>query len=127
MSTQRLIDQYFEAVNEHNWEQLATIFHPDVIIQHGMNMSTQGREKAVRLLTAVVNQFSEHKDIPIRTLIDGDVAAIEIRFEGRIRDGAKIEFEAVDFIDTDGMHITKVVSWYDTAVVLPLIKSTQKA
>jgi fatty-acyl-CoA synthase len=122
MSTQRLIDTYFDAVNNHKWDQLTEVFHPEVRIQHGMSLSTTGREKAVKLLTAVVKQFDTHEDIPTRTLIDGNVAAIEIRFEGTKQDGTPLEFDAVDFIDTDGTHITKVVSWYDTAVVVPLIK-----
>ncbi|MFB8387508.1 nuclear transport factor 2 family protein [Microbacterium sp. NPDC055910] len=122
MSTQELVDAYFDAVNNHKWEELASLFHPDVTIQHGMSLTSVGREKAVKLLTAVVRQFAEHEDIPVRTLIDGTVAAIEIRFEGTLPNGTEVEFDAVDFIDTDGTHITKVASWYDTAVVVPLIK-----
>ncbi|WP_114423124.1 nuclear transport factor 2 family protein [Nocardioides houyundeii] len=122
MSTQDLLDQYFDSVNNHKWDQLSELFHPDVTIQHGMSLSTTGRDRAVRLLTAVVGQFATHEDIPVRTLVDGNVAAIEIKFEGTKPDGTALEFDAVDFIDTDGTHITKVVSWYDTAVVLPMIK-----
>jgi predicted SnoaL-like aldol condensation-catalyzing enzyme len=122
MSTQVLLDKYFEAVNQHKWDQLAEIFHPEVTVQHGMTLTATGRDKAVRLLTAVVKQFATHEDIPTRTLVDGNVAAIEIRFEGTKPDGTAVEFDAVDFIDTDGTHITKVASWYDTAAVLALIK-----
>ena len=121
-TTQDLVDRYFDAVNHHKWDELAELFHPEVTIQHGMTLSTTGREKAVKLLSAVVRQFAEHEDIPTRTLVDGHVAAIEIRFVGAKADGTPIEFDAVDFIDTDGTHVTKVASWYDTAAVLPLIQ-----
>lgn len=121
-TTQDLVDRYFDSVNNHRWEQLAEILHPEVTIQHGMTLRTTGREQAVKLLSAVVRQFAEHEDIPTRTLVDGDVAAIEIRFVGAKPDGTRLEFDAVDFIDTDGTHITKVASWYDTAAVLPMIK-----
>jgi ketosteroid isomerase-like protein len=117
-----LVETYFDAVNNHKWEQLADVFHPDVTIQHGMTLHTQGREKAVRLLQAVVRQFEEHEDAPTRYVIEGDVAAVEIRFTGRKPEGEPISFDAVDIIDTDGESITRVVSWYDTAEVLPLIQ-----
>ncbi len=122
MPVRTLVERYFDAVNNHKWEQLADVFHPDVTIQHGMTLSTQGREKAVRLLQAVVRQFQEHEDVPTRYVIQGDVAAVEIRFTGRRPEREPISFDAVDIIDTDGQSITKVVSWYDTAEVLPLIK-----
>lgn len=122
MPVKALVEKYFDAVNNHKWEQLADVFHPDVTVQHGMTLSTQGREKAVRLLQAVVRQFEQHEDVPTRYVIDGDVAAVEIRFSGRRPDGRALNFDAVDIIDTDGDSITRVVSWYDTAEVLPLIK-----
>jgi ketosteroid isomerase-like protein len=122
MPVKALIEKYFHAVNNHKWEELAEVFHPDVTIQHGMTLNTHGKEKAVRLLKAVVGQFEEHEDRPTRYVIDGDVAAVEIRFTGRRSKGEPMTFEAVDIIDTDGQSITRVVSWYDTAEVLPLIK-----
>jgi ketosteroid isomerase-like protein len=122
MPVRTLVEKYFDAVNNHKWEQLADVFHPDVTIQHGMTLNTQGRDKAVRLLQAVVRQFEKHEDLPTRYVIEGDVAAVEIRFSGRRRDGKPLSFDAVDIIDTDGESITRVVSWYDTAEVLHLIK-----
>lgn len=123
MTTRELIDRYFDAVNQHRWTELESVFHPDVVIQHGMTLSTTGRAAAIKLLTAVVRQFDEHEDRPTRYLVDGTVAAVEIRFEGITRRGTPVAFDAVDFIDTDGAAITKVASWYDTAVVNALVKS----
>lgn len=121
MTTQELVDKYFDAVNNHRWDQLGELFHPDVIVQHGMTLSTTGREKAIKLLAAVVGQLAEHEDTPTRTLIDGNVAVVEIKFTGARADGTAVEFEAVDVIDTDGVLITKVASWYDSAAVLARI------
>lgn len=122
MPVRALVDTYFDAVNNHKWEQLADVFHPDVTIQHGMTLHTHGRVKAVHLLQAVVRQFEEHEDAPTRYVIEGHVAAVEIRFTGRKPGGEPITFDAVDVIDTDGSSITRVVSWYDTAEVLRLIR-----
>lgn len=123
MTTQSLVEEYLAAVNSHDWATLERVFHPDVEVVHGMTLSTTGREKAIKLLTAIVGQFAEHEDRPTRFIVDGDSAAVEITFVGRKADGTEITFEAADVIDTDGSQITRVVSWYDTAAVLPLIKS----
>lgn len=120
-----LAERYFAAVNTHDWEALAAVLHPDVEVRHGMTLSTTGSERAVRLLTAVVRQFAEHEDRPTRYVVEGDAAAVEIAFVGRRHDGVAVAFDAVDVIDTDGERITRVVSWYDTAAVLPMIRGDQ--
>jgi ketosteroid isomerase-like protein len=117
-----LVRRYFNAVNNHLWDELAEIFHPDVTVQHGMSLSTSGRAKAVKLLAAVVSQFATHEDRPTRYIVSGDTVAVEIMFTGTLPDGTVLEFPAADLIDTDGKQITRVVSWYDTAVVLPQLK-----
>lgn len=122
MTTRALVESYLDAVNSHDWAALKRVFHPDVEIRHGMTLHTEGRERAIKLLTAVVGQFAEHEDRPTRFVVEGDTAAVEITFVGRTNDGREITFEAADVIDTDGEQITRVVSWYDTAAVLPLIK-----
>lgn len=122
MSTRALVERYLDAVNTHDWATLEEVFHPDVTIQHGMTLSITGRQDAIRLLSRIVAQFAEHEDRPTRFVVEGDVAAVEITFVGTRSDGTAITFEAADVIDTDGDRITRVVSWYDTAAVLPLIR-----
>lgn len=122
MTTRSLVERYLDAVNTHDWAALEVVFHPDVTIQHGMTLATSGRDKAIRLLTAVVAQFAEHEDRPTRFIVEGDSAAVEITFVGTLPDGTEITFPAADIIDTDGEQITRVVSWYDTAAVVPLIR-----
>ncbi len=82
MTTQSLVEEYLGAVNSHDWATLERVFHPDVEIVHGMTLSTTGREKAIKLLTAIVAQFAEHEDRPTRFIVDGDTAAVEITFVG---------------------------------------------
>ena len=122
MSTQDLVERYFDAINGHDWEQLAAVFHPEVTIQHGATLTTTGRDRAVKLLHAVVAQFAEHEGRVTRLLLDGPVAAVEIAFTGTLPNGKAVTFDAVDIIDTDGASITRVVSWYDTAEVLPQLR-----
>ena len=122
MSTRSLVEEYFDAVNGHDWEALSRIFHPDVTVRHGESITASGRERAIKLLRAVVAQFEAHHDRPARVLIDGQVATVEVAFTGTLPNGTEVAFGAVDLIDTDGETITRVASWYDTAVVLPLLR-----
>ena len=121
-TTRTLVEDYLTAVNSHDWATLERVFHPDVEMRHGMTLSTTGRDQAIKLLTAIVAQFEEHEDRPTRFVVEGGTAAVEITFVGRKADGTDVTFEAADIIDTDGSQITRVVSWYDTAAVIPLIK-----
>jgi ketosteroid isomerase-like protein len=123
-TTRQLVEDYLTAVNTHDWATLERVFHPDVELRHGMTLSTSGRERAVKLLGAIVGQFAEHEDRPTRFVVEGGTAAVEITFVGTLPDGTDITFEAADVIDTDGQQITRVVSWYDTAAVIPMIKAS---
>lgn len=123
MTVAALVEAYFDAVNRHDWDQLAGVFHPEVVVQHGASLTAEGRERALKLLGAVVAQFSEHHDRPTRVLVDGSAAAVEVSFTGTLPTGSAVAFDAVDVFDTDGETITRVVSWYDSAVVLPLLRS----
>jgi ketosteroid isomerase-like protein len=127
MPTRELVELYFEAVNNDQWDALAALLHPDVSIQHGMSFSSSGTTAALKFYQAIIRQFDEHEDRPTRILVDGNTAAVEITFTGTKTDGTPLAFDAADFIETDGERITRVTSWYDTAVVIPLIKGQPAA
>lgn len=122
MSTATLVERYFDAINNDKWHDLAAVLHPEVHVQHGMSFSCSGVESAVRFYQAIIRQFNEHEDRPTRIVVDGNTAAVEITFTGTKKDHTPLTFPAADFIETDGQRITRVSSWYDTAVVIPLIK-----
>ena len=61
--------------------------------------------------------YPEHRDEPGRVLVDGDAAAIEIRFTGRLASGAEVAFDAVDVMDVRDGRIARLTSWYDSHAV----------
>lgn len=116
-----LVERYFAAVNARDWDAFAATLHPEVTIRQGDLLGAAGVDAVTRLYRAIVAQYDEHEDRPTRMLVDGPWAAVEITFTGRLVGGAPLTFPAFDVIEVDDDRIRTVSTWYDTAVVVPLI------
>lgn len=119
-----LVLRYLAAVNARDWQTLALILHPHVTIQQGSSIQATGVVAVTRLYRAIVAQYDEHEDRATRVLVDGPRVAVEITFRGRLRDGTAVTFPAFDVIDVEDGRIRAVRTWYDSAVVVPLIIGT---
>jgi fatty-acyl-CoA synthase len=123
-----LIERYFAAVNSRDWAGLAAVLHPDVSVRHMSLLSADGIPAVVRLYRAILEQYreGEHEDRPTRILVAGDVAAVEITATVVKKNGTALTFPAVDIIDIQDGRIRTVRTFYDTAVVVPLITGEKK-
>ena len=119
-----LLTKYFDAVNSRDWETLRAVLHPDAAIRHADLLSAQGRDQVVKLYQAILLQYreGEHEDRPTRVLASGDLLAAEITATVVKLDGTRLTFPAVDFIEVEDGLLKSVSTWYDTAVVVPMIK-----
>lgn len=124
-----LIERYFAAVNGRDWAGLAAVLHPDVSVRHMSLLAADGVPAVVKLYRAILEQYREgqHEDRPTRILVDGDVAAVEITATVVTKDGTALTFPAADIIEIQDGRIRTVRTFYDTAVVVPLITGSTKA
>ena len=121
--TRELVERYFAAVNSRDWAGLAELLHPDVSVRHMSLLSADGVPAVVTLYRAILEQYREgqHEDRPTRILVAGDVAAVEISAAVVKKDGTPLSFPAADIIEFEDGLIRTVRTFYDTAVVVPLI------
>lgn len=119
-----LLRRYFDAVNSRDWKTLEAVLHPEVSVRHADLLSAQGRDKVIKLYQAILHQYREgdHEDRPARTLASGDLLAAEITATVVKLDGTRLTFPAVDFIEVEDGLLKCISTWYDTAVVVPMIK-----
>lgn len=119
-----LVERYFRAVNSRDWDALRDVLHPDVSVRHGDLLSARDVDDVVKLYKAILLQYPEgrHEDHPDRILVQGDLVAVEITARVEKHDGTPLTFPAADFISVRDGRLATIATWYDTAVVVPLIK-----
>ena len=113
-----VVATYFEAVNQRDWEAMATLFADDVEFRPAGSEVRRGRDDVLAYYPALLAGFDEHHDRVARVHVDGAVVVVEIAFEGTTSTGAPVAFEAVDVFDLDPEgRIARLSLWYDTRAV----------
>jgi ketosteroid isomerase-like protein len=116
---------YFERLNAERWAELLDLFHEDAELVAPGASPRRGRGEIASYLRAALDPYPEHRDAPGRMLVDGEAAAIEIRFTGRLANGAEVAFDAVDVMDVRDGRIARLTSWYDSHAVRRMLAEAQ--
>lgn len=112
-----LVDRYLVAVNTEDWASLESLFAPDARLRAVGTRERRGRADVMTYYTSLFAPWAQHDDRVTRALPSGATVTVEIAFHGITTHGRRVEFDAVDLLDTaDGM-ITSLSSWYDLAAV----------
>lgn len=118
-TTRQTLDAYFAALNGEDWDAVRTLFARDAVLDGravGLGVR-EGIDDIVKFYKRVFEKFPTHADEPQTFIVDGDLAAVSIAFEGTTADGHDCEFSAVDIFHMDGGMILKLEQWYDTAEI----------
>lgn len=118
-TTRETLDAYFAALNGEDWDTVRTLFVPDAVLDGravGLG-ERKGIDDIVKFYKRVFEKFPTHADEPQTFIVDGDLAAVSISFEGTTTDGKPCSFSAVDIFHMDGGNIVKLEQWYDTAEI----------
>ena len=119
------VERYFAAVNAEDWAAIREVFAPGAVLVSVGAPSRKGRDEIAAHFPQVLAALPVHHDEVTRVVVAGQVATVEIRFEGRTADGRDVGFDAVDVFDLspDGTTIEKLSTWYDTAAVGRLLRA----
>lgn len=112
-----VVETYFELLNGDALAELAALFAEDAeLVAPGAGIR-RGRERIESYYRSALAPYPEHLDLPTRVLVSGSSATVEIRFEGRLANGQRLAFDAVDVFDVRGGEIARLTSWYDSSAV----------
>ncbi len=123
MGNRETIDRYFTAINDERWEDLRSVLAEDAAYTTTGARTRHGRDTVVEFFTTLFRAWTTHDDDPVSYILDGDAAAVEVRFRGVSTAGTPIEFDAVDvFAFRDGL-IAELTTWYDVGAVRRALES----
>jgi ketosteroid isomerase-like protein len=117
MNHHDLVTRYFDAVNSEDWTALEGVFHPNATFQTPGAAPRKGREEILSLFPRLFRAWDTHLDAPLRSIHQGDAAAVEIQFSGVSTSGRTITFEAVDLFTFADGQVIGLRSFYDLLAV----------
>jgi ketosteroid isomerase-like protein len=107
------VQAYFESLDSEDWERMRGLWHVRGEMSAVGARPRHGREEVMGLLEKLFVPWKVHRDRPVRTIVAGEVAAVEVEFTGTTHDGRDVVFAAVDVIDFEDGLIRKLSNWYD--------------
>jgi ketosteroid isomerase-like protein len=118
------VTRYFDALNAEDWDGFRALWVEDAAALAVGARPRYGVDDVMNLYSKIFDNWSKHRDIPGRTLIDGDTVTVEVHFVGTTNEGREVEFDAVDVIDLEDGKLKRITTWYDTARVLAMVTGT---
>jgi len=114
MNVREAVQAYFDRLNAEDWDGLAELFHPDAELEAPGFPRKKGREAVTTYFRSALSIYPEHFDDPVRVVVAGDTATINIHYEGKLANGYPLSFDAVDVFDFKDGLIYQETSWYDS-------------
>jgi ketosteroid isomerase-like protein len=118
------VASYFRSLDTEDWVRMRTLWHPRGEMVAMGARARQGVDDVLQLLEKLFVPWPVHRDKPVRTLVSGDSATVEVEFTGVSVDGLEVKFDAVDVIDFDGGLIRRLTNWYDIEYARKVIASS---
>ena len=118
-----VVKDYFVALNDENWELMASVLHPKLDLIPSGSRPRIGSDKAIAMFQKIFQRFPVHQDNPTRFICDGNTVVVEITFNGATQDGQKVAFDAVDIFDVEDGRIFRLSQWFDTAALAAALRA----
>lgn len=113
-STTAVVDRYFEQLNANDFDGLAELFAPSAVLQVPLTRDRKGRDDIMDYYRGVLTKYPEHHDEPVRALVEGGVAMVEIAYRSTYEDGRTVAFDAVDVFEVSDGEITRLATYFDS-------------
>lgn len=111
----QLLVRYFDRVNAGKVDGLLELFTEGAVIVPSSGGTCRGRSAIGDYYHATLGRFSEHHDEPRRVHVAPTAIIVELHFEGRLQEGPRLSFDALDVFEFVDAKIDRIDLWADTA------------
>jgi len=126
-AVRQVVQAYFDRINADDIEGLLDLFAPDAELRSPSNRVRTGRAELAAYYRAALAPYAEHRDEPVRVVVSGGVATVDIHYEGRLENGRAMAFDALNVYEIADGRILRLDQWYDTQGVRRMLVAAQAA
>jgi ketosteroid isomerase-like protein len=117
VTIEEVIDRYFSYLNADDFVSFRELWHEDADFKAVGARPLSGVDDIVAFYSRLFTPWPRHVDEPVRIIVAGGTATVEVVFTGTTEDGRDVTFDAVDVFDVDAGRIRRLTNWYDIAYV----------
>jgi ketosteroid isomerase-like protein len=121
MDTRRVIDQYYESVNNADWDTWLTLFDDDVVMDEQIAGHAEGIDSFRGAGAAIERGYSKFQMHPEHILVEGDEAGVYWHCEAANAGGVPIDAYGANYFRLQDGRITYVRTIHDTVPFKPFI------
>jgi ketosteroid isomerase-like protein len=122
MTTRRVIDTYYKAVNTGDWTTWLTLFDDAVVIDEQLAGHVEGIGILRDAVGAMKRGYSRFQNLPQHIVISGDEACVVSHISAANASGEPIEANVANYFRLEQGKIVYMANFHDTVPFAPFVK-----
>jgi ketosteroid isomerase-like protein len=121
MTTQQVIDAYYENVNKGDWDSWLTLFTDDIVIDEQLAGHSEGIKVLSEGVGGLKRGYSKFLMHPVHSVVDGDKAVVIWHCEAANAAGVPIDARGANYFEMRGGRIAYMANFHDSVPFRPFL------
>jgi ketosteroid isomerase-like protein len=121
IETREVINEYYESVNNGDWDTWLTLFHNDVVIDEQLAGRVEGISALRGAVAGMRKGYSMFQNIPHHIVINGDEACVISHISAANASGIPIEANVANYFRLENGSIKYMANFHDTVPFAPFV------
>ena len=121
MTTQQVIDAYYEYVNKGDWDGWLTLFTDDTVMDEQLAGHSEGLKVLADGVGGLKRGYSKFHMQPVHVVIDGDKAVVIWHCEAANAAGVPIDARGANYFEMRDGKIAYTANFHDSVPFRPFL------
>ncbi len=121
MDTKEVVDTYYKAVNEGNWEVWLTLFATNVIVDEQLAGHLEGIDPLREAIGGIKKGYSKFLMAPLHTVAEGNQACVIWHCTAANASGVPIDAHGANYFEVNNGKITYMATFHDSVPFAPFV------
>jgi ketosteroid isomerase-like protein len=121
MDTREVINTYYDAANQGDWDTWLTLFDDDVVIDEQLAGHVEGISVLRDAIDGMKRGYSRFQNSPKQVVVNGDEACVVSHISAANASGVPIEANVANYFRLQNGKITYMANFHDTVPFAPFV------
>jgi len=121
MDTRKIIDRYYQTVNDGDWESWLTLFQDNVVIDEQLAGHVEGIGILQGAVGGMKKGYSKFQNVPKHVVVNGDEACVVSHISAANAKGEPIEANVANYFRIKDGKIAYMANFHDSRPFDPFV------
>jgi ketosteroid isomerase-like protein len=121
MTTEQVINAYYENVNKGDWDSWLTLFTDDIVIDEQLAGHSEGIKVLREGVGGLKRGYSKFLMHPVHTVVDGDKGVVIWHCEAANAAGVPIDARGANYFEMRNGRIAYMANFHDSVPFRPFL------